>query len=160
MSKGRGVGPFQVYGEVAAGYESVFLICGDGTEAVTTVLDCVEHMGCNVYVAEVPSFPLRVVATNDLGRAVSKLTGQPSFWTHETPEAAALAGWPKDSQVEVASVEVQGDRAEVVLDTDPRWPSWVYCVRTRGRWHEAISANGPTTEWNDPWPDPMSPPPG
>lgn len=158
-SEARGVGPYWVHGEVAAGYERVFLICRDGTQAESTVLDCVEHIGFNVYVAEVLRFPLRVVATNDLGHAVSKLTCQPSFWLHETPEAAALDGWPTDSQVRVTSVEVRGDRAEVVLNTDPGWPNWVYCIRTKGRWHEAISANGPTTEWDDPWPDPMTPPP-
>lgn len=141
------------------GYERVFLICRDGTQADTTVLDCVERIGFNVYVAEVLSFPLRVVATNELGHAVSKLTCQPSFWLHETPEAAALDGLPTDSQVRVVSVEVRGDRAEVVLNTDTGWPNWVYCIRTRERWHEAISANGPTTEWDDPWPDPMTPPP-
>jgi hypothetical protein len=159
MSKSRDSGTFQVFGEVAAGYERVFLIGSDGTQAETTILDCVEHIGFNVYVAEVPSNPLRVVATNDLGHAVSKLTGQPSFWTHETPEAAALDGWPKDSRVRLASVKVRGDRAEVVLDNDRGWPNHVYCVRTRERWHEAISTDRPTSEWDDPWPDPMSPAP-
>jgi hypothetical protein len=154
-----GGGPLQGYGEVAAGYERVFLICADGTQTDATVLDCVEHIGFNVYVTEVLTVPLRAVATNGSGQAFSKLTFQPSFWAHETPEAAALAGWPEDSQVRVASVEVQGDRAEVVLETDPEWPNRVYCVRTRDRWHEAISTNGPTTQWDDPWPDPMSPPP-
>ncbi len=95
MSQSWGCGPFVVDGEVAAGYERVSLICYDATEAVTTVLDCVEHIGFNIYVAEVLSDPLRVVAANDLGHVVSKLTGQPSFWAHETPEAAALAGWPR-----------------------------------------------------------------
>jgi hypothetical protein len=152
--------PFQVHGEVAPGYGRVSLICGDGTQAETTVLDCVEHIGFNVYVAEVQSFPLRVVATNDLGHTVSMLTCQPSFWAHNTPEEAALTGWPEASPVRVTTVDIQGDRAEVVLDTDPSWPNWVYCMRTRGRWHEAISTNGPTSEWDDPWQDPMSPPPG
>ena len=104
MSKSRDGGPFQVHGEVAAGYESVFLICDDGTQANTTILDCVNHIGFNVYVAEVLTFPFRVVATNELDQAVSRLINQPSFWAHETPEAAALEGWPEGSRVEVASV--------------------------------------------------------
>ena len=159
MSRTRDSGPFQVHGEVAAGYNEVSLICRDGSQVDSIVLDCIEVLGFNVHVAEVPSFPLRTVASNDSGHAVSMLIGQPSFWTHETPEAAALDGWPTASQVRVRSVTVHGDRAEVVVDTDHDWPSWVYCVRTRGRWHEAIAENGPTTEWDDPWPDPMSPPP-
>jgi hypothetical protein len=159
MSGFRGRGPFRVFGEVAAGYQHVYLIGSDGTQANTTVLDCVEHTGFNVYVAEVPSNTLRVVATNGLGHAVSKLIGQPSFWTHETPEAAALNGWPKDSRVLVTSVDVRGDRAEVVLENDRGWPNHVHCVRTRRHWHEAISTSGATFEWDDPWPDPMGPAP-
>lgn len=156
MSKNRDGGPWQVHGEVAVGYESVILICSDGSQAHATILDCVKHISFNVYVAEVQPYPVRVVASNDLGHAFSKMINQPSFWAHETPEAAAVEGWPEGSRVEVASVEVRGDRAEVVLDSDPRWPNRVYCVRTRGRWHEAISANGPISEWDDPWQDPMS----
>jgi hypothetical protein len=159
IGEGSDAGTFQVHGEVAPGYGRVSLICGDGTQADTAVLDCVEHIGFNVYVAEVRSFPLRVVASDDLGHTVSKLTCQPSFWTHMTPEEAALDGWPKTSPVRVAAVDIRGDRAEVVLDTDPSWPNWVHCVRTRGRWHEAITTNGPTSEWDDLWPDPMSPSP-
>jgi hypothetical protein len=147
-------GPFQVHGEVAAGYRRVSLICWDGTQANTTVLDCVNILGFNVYVAEVLSQPLRIVASNESGRTVSKRICQHSFWTHETPEAAALDGWPTASQVRVRSVTVQGDQAEVVVDTDPGWPNWVYCVRTRGRWHEAVTENGRTVHWSDPWHDP------
>lgn len=157
MSTNLDSGPYQVHGEVAAGYAHVSLICRDGTQADTTVLDCMDHLGFNVYVAEVMSDPLRIVAANDLGHTVSLLMGQPSFWTHRTPEEAALDGWPTDSGVRVRSVTVEEDRAEVVLDTDRDWPNWVYCVKTRDRWHEAISENGPTTHWDDPWPDPLAP---
>ena len=155
-------GPFQVHGEVAGGFRRVFLICWDGTQADTTVLDCLDILGFNVYVAEVLSQPLRIVASNENGHSVSKLMCQPSFWTHKTPEDAALDGWPTASQVRVRSVAVQGDRAEVEVGTDPGWPNWVYCVRTRDRWHEAITENGPTVQWNDPWQDPggVVPPPG
>jgi hypothetical protein len=155
MGPARARGPFQVHGEVAAGYRRVFLICRDGTQADATVLDCLEILGFNVYVAEVLSQPLRIVASNESGHTVSMLMGQPSFWTHETPEDAALDGWPAASQVRVRSVAVQGDRAEVVVGTDPGWPNYVYCVRTRGRWPEAITENGPTVQWDDPWPDPQ-----
>jgi hypothetical protein len=148
-------GPFQVHGEVAAGYGLVSLICWDGTQVDATVLDCLEILGFNVYVAEVMSEPLRMVASNESGHTVSMLMGQPSFWIHETPEDAALDGWPTSSQVRVRSVAVQGDRAEVVVDTEPGWPDRVYCVRRRGRWHEAIADNGPAVQWGDPWPDPM-----
>jgi hypothetical protein len=149
-------GPFQVHGEVAAGYRRVSLICWDGTQADTTVLDCLDILGFNVYVAEVLSQPLRIVASNESGRTVSMLTCQFSFWRHETPEDAALAGWPTASQVRVRSVSVQGGRAEVVLDTHPGWPNWVYCVRTRSRWHKAVTENGPTPRWDDPWSDPLT----
>lgn len=157
MSETQGGGPYQVHGEVASEYGRVSLICDDGTEADATVLDCMDPLGFNVYVAEVMNWPLRIVASNDFGHTVSITMGQPSFWTHRTPEEAALAGWPTVSLVGVRSVTVEGDRAEVVLDCNPSWPNWVYCVRTRGRWHEAISENGPTTRWDDPWPDPMTP---
>lgn len=160
MSRTQDDGPYQVHGEVAAGYNRVSLICSDGRQVEATVLDCIEVLGFNVYVAEVPSFPIRAIASNYSGHAVSMLMAQPSFWTHETPQEAALDGWPTTSQVRVRSVTVQEDRAEVIVETDPSWPCWVYCVRTRGRWHEAITENGPTAEWDDPWPDPLSPPPG
>jgi hypothetical protein len=154
----RTSGSFLVHGEVAAGHRRVSLVCWNGAEAPTTLLDCTDALGLNVYVAEVLSQPLRIVASNDKGHWASMLMGQPSFWTHETPEEAALSGWPTASQARVRSVVVQGDRAEVVVDADPRWTSWVYCVRTRGRWHEAIAESGPTVEWDDPWPDPLTPP--
>jgi hypothetical protein len=111
MSRAGDDGRFQVHGEVAPGYGRVFLLCRDGTQAETTVLDCVEHIGFNVYVAEVQSFPLRVVATSDQGHTVSKLTCQPSFWTHKAPEEAALTGWPEASPVRVTTVDIRGDRA-------------------------------------------------
>jgi hypothetical protein len=153
-------GPFQVHGEVATGYRHVSLICWYRTQVETTVLDCIDILGFNVNVAEVLSQPLRIVASNDNGHAVSMLMCQPSFWIHETPEDAALDGWPTASQVRVRSVAVQGDRAEVVVDTDPGWPNRVYCVRTRDRWHEAITENGPAVQWDDPWSDPLTPSPG
>lgn len=160
MSRSRDSGPLQVHGEVAADYGNVSLICRDGAQVNTAMLDCADVLGFNVYVAAVLSPPLRIIASNDSGHAVSKLNSQPSFWTHETPEGAALAGWPTTSEARVRSIVVDGDRAEVVLDADPSWPSWVYCVKTRGRWHEAIAENGPTVGWDDPWPDPLAPRPG
>ena len=41
-------GPFQVHGEVATGYRRVSLICWDGTQVDTTVLDCIDILGFNV----------------------------------------------------------------------------------------------------------------
>jgi hypothetical protein len=70
---------------------------------------------------------------------------------YDSPEEAALADWPDAARVRVVSVDVRGDRAEVVLDTDPSYPYWVYCVRnTDGRWREAAGGNGPTIGWDDP----------
>jgi hypothetical protein len=66
-----------------------------------------------------------------------------------TPEEAALDGWPAASKARVVSVTVKGDRAEVVLDTDPHYPYWVYCVRRNGAWIEGVSGNGPTAGWDD-----------
>jgi len=69
---------------------------------------------------------------------------------HPSPQAAALAGWSDATQVRVVSVDVRGDRAEVVLDTDPSLPYWVYCVRSEDGWHETVTGNGPTVGWDDP----------
>jgi hypothetical protein len=56
----------------------------------------------------------------------------------ESPEGAALAGWAStpDAHARVISVTVRGDRAEVVIDTDPTYPDCVYCVRRRADEHE------------------------
>jgi len=70
--------------------------------------------------------------------------------TYPSPEEAALAGWPDSAKVHVVSVEVRGDRAEVLLDTDPSYPYWVYCAKTRDGWRETVSGNGPTVGWDDP----------
>ena len=69
---------------------------------------------------------------------------------YETPEEAALADWPPDSGIRVVSVDIRGDRAEVLLDMDPTYEYWSYCVRVDGRWHEAVSGNAPTSGWDDP----------
>lgn len=70
----------------------------------------------------------------------------------DSPEAAALSGWASAmaAHPRVVSVDVQGDRAEVVIDTEPSYLDYVYCVRRGGRWFEVVSGNGPTTGWDDP----------
>jgi hypothetical protein len=67
-----------------------------------------------------------------------------------TPEEAVLHGWPASSQVRVVSVTVVGDRAEVVLDTEPSYPYWSYAVRAADGWRESVSGNGPCVGWDDP----------
>lgn len=71
---------------------------------------------------------------------------------HESPELAALATWSQAAEVQVVSVEVRGDRAEVVTQTRPPLPDgyWTYCVRRQDGWHETVSGNGPTKDWHDP----------
>jgi hypothetical protein len=70
----------------------------------------------------------------------------------DSPEQAALASWASapSAHAHVASIDVRGDRAEVVIDTDPSHPDWFYCVRRNGRWFEVVSSNAPTTGWDDP----------
>lgn len=71
----------------------------------------------------------------------------------DTPEEAALAGWRGAAgvTVQVESVEVRGDRAEVILDfCQPGHRDFVYCVQRNGRWTETVSGNGPTVGWDDP----------
>jgi hypothetical protein len=70
----------------------------------------------------------------------------------DSPEAAALATWQSrpSAHARVVSVDIRGDRAEVVIDTDPSYPDWVYCVRRGGRWVDVRSGNGPSYGWDDP----------
>jgi hypothetical protein len=70
----------------------------------------------------------------------------------ESPEAAALATWQSapSARSRVVSVDVRADRAEVVIDTDPSYPDWIYCVRREGRWDVVVSGNGPSIGWDDP----------
>lgn len=67
-----------------------------------------------------------------------------------SPDEAAVAGWPEAAGVHVVSVTVAGNRAEVVLNTEPEYRYWVYCVKRNGRWEEAVSGSGPTEGWDDP----------
>lgn len=68
----------------------------------------------------------------------------------DRPEDAALSGWPKAARAKVVSVEIRGNRAEVVLDTDPHYPYWVYCQRSGKGWQVTIDGNGPCVGWDDP----------
>lgn len=69
---------------------------------------------------------------------------------YETPEEVALADCPPSSGAHIVSVDIRGDRAQVLLDFDPSYEYWVYCVCVEGRWHEAVSGNAPTPAWDDP----------
>jgi hypothetical protein len=66
---------------------------------------------------------------------------------YDSPEDAALAGWDStpSAHAHIISVEVVGDRAQVVIATegDPDGDhDWAYCVRQERRWHEALSGSG------------------
>ena len=67
-----------------------------------------------------------------------------------SPEDAGLSGWPVVAKARVVSLDVRGDRAEVVVDTEPSYAYWLYCVRRSGKWRVAVSGNGPTAGWGDP----------
>lgn len=69
---------------------------------------------------------------------------------YDTPHEVALADWPPASHVRIVSVDIRGDRAEVLLDMDPTYAYWVYCIRVDGRWYESVSGNAPTNGWDDP----------
>jgi len=71
---------------------------------------------------------------------------------HASPELAALATLSQAAEAQVVSIEVRGDRAELVIKTIPSHPDgyWVYCIRRHGRWHETVSGNGPTIGWDEP----------
>jgi hypothetical protein len=68
----------------------------------------------------------------------------------DRPENAALAGWPAAAQARIISVEIRGNRAEVVLDTDPHYPYWVYCRRSDAGWRITVDGNAPCVGWDDP----------
>jgi hypothetical protein len=74
--------------------------------------------------------------------------GDSTLW-FDRPEDAT-SGWPTAAHVRVVSVDVRGNRAEIVLDTDPHYPYWVYCVQSGGRWRTTVDGNGPCTGWDDP----------
>ncbi len=71
---------------------------------------------------------------------------------HASPEMAALATWSQAAEAQVVSIEVRGDRAELVIKTFPPHPDgyWVYCIRRHDGWHETVSGNGPIVGWDDP----------
>lgn len=71
---------------------------------------------------------------------------------HLTPERAALATWEsaRSARPRAVSITVRGDRAEVVIETEPQYRDWVYCIRDEVGWRWAVSGNGPTVGWDDP----------
>jgi hypothetical protein len=65
--------------------------------------------------------------------------------THDTPEAAAMEGFP-DAHCRVVATLVSGDDAYVLLDTgEPGYPHlYGGCVaRENGGWRDGTSSNGP-----------------
>jgi hypothetical protein len=86
-----------------------------------------------------------------MGQSVAMTSEQ---WSFKSPEEAALAGWSSSpsAKARVVSVEIVGDRAEVVIATDDDHDhgDWVYCTRRDGRWREVLSGNGPSDGWSDP----------
>ncbi|HJR67692.1 MAG TPA: hypothetical protein VJ802_14770 [Gemmatimonadaceae bacterium] len=63
---------------------------------------------------------------------------------HESPEAAALDGFPPGA-VRVVATRAHGDDAYVLLDTRPAGPPYLYgveCMRDAGGWVEGSSSNG------------------
>jgi hypothetical protein len=79
-------------------------------------------------------------------------SGQWSYY--RSPEEAALAGWSSSpsAHARVVSVQIVGDRAEIVLATDQDQDrlDWVYCSRKSEGWREVLSGNGPSDGWSDP----------
>ena len=69
---------------------------------------------------------------------------------YDRPEDAALAGWPEAARARVVSLEIRGNRAEVLIDTDPHYPYWVYCQRSDEGWQVTVDGNGPCHGWDDP----------
>ena len=48
------------------------------------------------------------------------------------------------------SIDVRGDRAEVVLDYGQHFDDWVYCLKRSDGWHVMVDGNGPCVGWDDP----------
>ena len=71
---------------------------------------------------------------------------------HLTPERAALAtrNSTAGDTARAVSITVRGDRAEVIIETEPASRDWVYCMRDQDGWRPMVSGNGPTVGWDDP----------
>ena len=71
----------------------------------------------------------------------------------ETPEQGAMDSWNASpgARAHVASTEIIGDRAEVVvrLGDRPEQLEYAYFIRRDARWHRAVSGSGPTERWWD-----------
>ncbi len=66
-----------------------------------------------------------------------------------TLERLALAEWPAPAGVQVRSMTVAGDRAEVTLTVNGHHDYWVHYQRDRDGWEEKVSGNGPTLGWEN-----------
>ncbi len=69
-----------------------------------------------------------------------------------TPTEAALATWATTTGVEprIKSLQVSGNRAEVVLDYGQYFDDWVYCIEREDGWCVTVDGNGPCVGWEDP----------
>lgn len=67
-----------------------------------------------------------------------------------TLERVALAAWPERAGARVRSVTLAGDRAEVSLTISGQHNYWAYYQRDSDGWHETVSGDGPTIDWQDP----------
>ena len=71
----------------------------------------------------------------------------------ETPEQGALDSWSAspEARASIASTEIIGDRAQVVVELGgrPDHLEYVYFIRREGRWHRTVSGSGPTERWWD-----------
>ena len=48
------------------------------------------------------------------------------------------------------SVDIRGERAEVVIDTEPSHRDWVDCIRRGDEWVDTVSGCAPCERWDDP----------
>ena len=71
----------------------------------------------------------------------------------ETPEQGAMDSWSDSpgARARIASAEIIGDRAEVVVELGdrPDYLEYAYFIRREGRWHRTVSGSGPTERWWD-----------
>jgi hypothetical protein len=65
-------------------------------------------------------------------------------------ERLALEDWSPKAEARVVSVDVAGPRAEVALLVNGEYGYWTYFLRDDQGWHETVSGNGPTIDWDDP----------
>jgi hypothetical protein len=63
-------------------------------------------------------------------------------------ERLALGDWSPNTNAQVVSVAVAGNRAEVALLVNGDYGYWMYFQRDDQGWYERVSGNGPTIDWD------------